>query len=55
MVLYEYLFDYTDVDGEKFQAYKFLGDYYFKVNGESVEMPKEIISKLIETLSDKSK
>lgn len=54
-MLYENLFDYTDMDGDKFQVYQCMGEYYFKVNGESVELPIEVISKLIETLNDKCK
>ena len=53
--MYENLFEYTDIDGDKFQVYQCWGEYYFKVNGESVELPIEVIPKLIETLNDKCK
>ncbi len=52
---YEDLFEYTDIDGDKFNFYQCWGEYYFRVNGESIELPTETILKLIEILNDKCK
>lgn len=51
--MYENIFDYTDVDGDKLQTHRCTGEYYFKVNCESVELPTEVISKMIEVINEK--
>lgn len=53
--MYENLFEYTDIDGDKFQVYQLWGELYFKVNDEAIELTEEIAVKLIEVLGEKYK
>lgn len=50
----EELFAYTDIDDDYILIYKSLEEYYIMVNGQTVELPIEVVQQIIKILSYKN-
>lgn len=50
----EELFTYTDIDDDYILIYKSLEEHYIMVNGQTVELPIEVVQQIIKILSYKN-